>query len=257
MDPTKDNEYIFNLKLSKLMGLYQILDPNTIRIFGFNVYHIGIVFISLYMMAISMWCSISLYYLTNDINAFVFYFGCVQNYMFSCYKIIQILYYSKDIWKCIDITSVRFLSYQYYDKSIFKNWQTRSIRISKRYVSLSSIAMLFWIIISKALSKNIITIKNLDGSLSKYRMNIFNLYLIASDETYNRHFNLLYLIELVIAIAFLYFSLLFDVLMIMMCFSISCQLETICDAMKSLGHRCSKNVLSTYIHIVFILKFNL
>lgn len=248
MDATKENEYIFNLKLSKLMGLYQILDPNTIRIFGHNVYHIGLVFVSLYMMAISMLCPIGLFYLMNDINAFVFYLGCIQNYVFSCYKIINLLYYSNDIWKCTDISSVKFLSYRYYNRSIFKNWQTRSIRLSNIYVSLSVIATLFWLIISKSLSKNIVTIKNLDGSFSKYRMNIFNLYLIASDETYNRYFNAFYLIESIIGVAFLYFSILFDVLMVMMCFSLSCQLETICDAIKSLGYRYSnKDVLSMYI----------
>uniref|UniRef100_A0A2S2QCK4 Uncharacterized protein n=1 Tax=Sipha flava TaxID=143950 RepID=A0A2S2QCK4_9HEMI len=244
MDAMKDNEYIFNLKLSKLIGLYQILDPNTIQIFGYNVYHIGIVFVSLYMMAISLLSLIRFYYLINNINEYTFYLGCVLNYMFSCYKIIQIVYCSNDIWKCTDITSIRFLSYQYYDKSIFKNWQVRSIRLTKIYVSLSFIVTLFWLIISKSLSKNIFTSKNLDGSLSKYRMNIFNLYLIASDETYNRYFNLFYLIELIVGVAFMYFSTLFDVLMVMMCFSFLCQLETICDAMKSLGHQCSKNVLN-------------
>ncbi|VVC36724.1 Hypothetical protein CINCED_3A012535 [Cinara cedri] len=97
--------------------------------------------------------------------------------------------------------------------------------------------MLVWISSPYVLSKTIVTIKNLDGSYAKYRMNIFNLYFIASDETYNKYFNVFYLIEITVAICFTYFSVVFDIVVITICVTISCQLDAIGDAFQSLGHK--------------------
>ncbi|KAL4107598.1 hypothetical protein QTP88_017923 [Uroleucon formosanum] len=54
MDSNQEKQYIFNMKLARIMGLYQILSPNSISIFGYNIYHIAIVFFESFMLAILM-----------------------------------------------------------------------------------------------------------------------------------------------------------------------------------------------------------
>lgn len=247
MEPKCDEEYIFNLKLARLVGINRILDPNTTKLFGYNAMHIIIVFFVLFVSTSSMLCPIGLYYLTNDVTAFIFYLGCVINLLLSCYKIINVLYYSEDLWKCIEITSIKFISYKGNNMSIMKNWRLRSIRVSYICFTIVFAAWFCWSLSPCAFKKTTIKIKNLDGSYNYYRMNIFNIYLLVSDETYNNHFNIFYFIEIINGVCFFYFTIIYDILMITMCFAISCQLEAIYKSFKFLGYNCSKRkYLSTY-----------
>lgn len=236
------------MKLARIMGLHQILTPNHITICGYNIYHIVIVFFGSFMFAISMLFPFGLLYLRNDIIAIMYYMGCISNFILSSCKMGNILYHSKDIWKCIDVTNFYYISYKHYDRNLFKNWQTRSIRITYLYIVIALFAFFCWISSPCVMNKSIVTIINIDGSHSKYRMNIFNIYLIASDETYNIHFYLFYVVEIIISICYVYFTIVFDVLMLLMCFAISYQLETISNTIESLGYEiCSQdNLLSAY-----------
>lgn len=243
MDATKENQYIFNWKLAKYMGIYQILNPETVKIFGYNVYHVFAFFGVLCLSSISMLCPFGMVQLIKEENFFTFYLGCVINLLFSCYKMIIIAYHSKDIWDCIDVTSLNLLSYHHYDRNIFRNWRKRSIRTS--YISIVStmLAFCFWILSPIVFHNTIMTIKHDDGSSSNYRMNIFNMYIFASDVTYNKYFNTFFFIEIILAVWYFYFTIIFEVLMVMMCSALSCQLETISSRINLLGHDiCSSGV---------------
>ncbi|XP_022160392.1 uncharacterized protein LOC111026600 [Myzus persicae] len=246
MDSKQEKQYIFNMKLARIICLYQILIPNSTSIFGYNIYHIVIVIFGSFMFAISMLFPIGLLYLRNDIIAIMYYMGCISNFLLSSFKMGNILYHAKDIWKCIDVTSFNYISYKHYDRNVFKNWQTRSIRITYIYIVIALSAFFCWIFSPSVMNKSIITIRNIDGSYSKYRMNIFNIYLIASHETYNKYFYIFYAIEIIISICYVYFTIVFDVLMLLLCFAISYQLETISNTIRSLGHEiCTRDNFRT------------
>jgi len=240
------------LKFARLTGLYQILNPNTTTFCGCNIYHIVIVFFGSYMLTMSMLFPIGLFYLRNDIIAFMYYMGSISNLLLSCYKMGNILYYFKDIWKCIADTSFNCISYKHYDRNVFKKWQTRSLRVTYIYIVITVFIFFCWIFSPCVMNNSIRNIRNTDGSYSKYRMNIFNLYLIASDETYNLNFYVFYVIEIIINICYLYFTLVCDILMILIYFEISSGMETICIACESLNYNtiCSKNDLSEYLNFV-------
>jgi len=255
MDSNQEKQYIFNMKLARTTCLYQILNPNSTSFFGYNIYHIVIVFFGSFTFAISMLFPIGLLYLRNDIIAIMYYMGCISNFLLSCFKMCNILYHSKDIWNCIDVTSFNYIVYKHYDKNVFKNWQTRSLRVTYLYMAIALFAFFCWIFSPCVMNKSIITIRNIDGSFSKYRMNIFNVYLIASHETYNKNFYIFYFIEIIVSICYVYFTIVFDVLMLLICFAISYQLETISNSIKSLGHElCTWDNMSAY--EVYFLLFN-
>lgn len=247
MDLKKEEQYIVNLKLEKLLGIYQLLDSSkSPKIFGRNVYHIGIVIVGLYMFPLSMWNMIGVYRLTNDVIAMTFYIGCMGNFIFACFKIANILYYSSDIWRCIDITSFHFTSYLHYDSNVFKNWRKRSIQVSYVYNIVATICVTLWIFSPFLLRNTVVKIRRLDGSYSINRMNVYNMFLMVSEDTYNKHFDKFLFLEIIISLCFLYFTMIFDNIIIIMCIALSSQLDTINDGIRSLGYRCcSRNNSST------------
>lgn len=255
MDLKNEKQYIFNMKLARAMGLYQILNPNSTKIYGHNIYHIVVLVFGSFMFAASMLFPIGLVHLRNDMIAFMYYNGCISNFLLSCYKISNILYYSDIIWQCIDVTSFYFISYKHYDRNVFKNWQKRCTQTTYVYIIIALFAFFCWIFSPSAMNKSIIMIRNVDGSYSKYRMNIFNIYLLASHETYNLHFYVFYAIEIVISICYMYFTIVFDVLMVLICFAISYQLETISSTIETLGYktRTPQDIPSEYMKFFFLL----
>lgn len=246
MVSANENEHIFNFKLARLVGLYQILDPTTFTLFGYNGYHILMGLFSLYLYFMSSLCPISLYYLMNDVIAFTFYVGCVENYLFSCYKIIIIVHHSKDIWNCIDVTSFNFMSYRHYDRRIFVNWRTICVRTSRMYIILVFFVLLCWAVSPFVFNDTLVKIKNTNGSYNNYQINVINSFVMLSDETYNKHVAVFYCVELLAGFLFIYFTTIFDVLVIMMCLALSCQLDAISHTVQSLGYEYPFDNFGTY-----------
>lgn len=233
------------LKFLRLTGLYQILDPNTAKIYGCNIYHIVIVFFASFTLVVSMLFPIGFIYLRNDIIALMLYIGCISNFMLCCFKVFNVLYYSKDIWRFID-TKYYLTLYKHYNTNVLKNWETKSTRVMYLYIIIMFIDFSFWFFSPCVLNESIVTIRNIDGSYGKYRLNIFNLYLIASDEMYNMYFYVFYFIEIIMNICFLYFTIVYDIIMILISFEIISRMEIICIACGSLNYNitCSKEGLS-------------
>lgn len=140
------------------------------------------------------------------------------------------------------------MTYEHYKRNIFENWRKRILVVLYIYAVIYMLNFIFWNSGPHVLSNIKVKIQKLDGSYTETRLNIFNLNFFVSDDWYNEHFIIFYLIEIMIELYFIYFNVLFDILMFIMCMSLSCQLEAISDAIQSLGHKCSidNNKLSMY-----------
>lgn len=239
MDPSinEGRQFIFNLNFTKVVYLYQILKPNNAtKIFGYKISHIVISSIALPMLIVSMLSPIGLYHVFSDLIVFTVYFGFVNNFLFSCYKMMNILYYSKDLWKCLDAIRSNFTSYQQYNRNIFTKWQKRFSRVIYTYATIYSIVLFIWIFSPYVFDAVAFTDINEDSPNNKTRSNIFNVYLVASGETYNKYFFIFYLIETMLSFGYVYYSILFDIVITVVCFGLSCRLEAVSDAIQSLGH---------------------
>lgn len=255
----QEKNNIFSLTLTKLVGLYQILDPDTCKIYGFNAYHIGIFAFSLYLLVSSILDLIGLYYWINDRMAFASHLGFLNNYLSALYKAAHIAYCSNDLWRLLRVSRFDSFSCGRYSREIFEKWQKFCTRMTYTYVITSFFCMIIWILVPTMFNDTMITIKNRDGSLSEYRMNIINQYILVQDETYNEYYNVFYCIETGMLISFLYLSMIYDYLVIIIFFTLSYQLETICDAVQNLGYRRSTDDISTYIwyqYNVTITRYN-
>lgn len=247
MDQSKEKNYIFDLKFVKILGLYQMLDFKTIQMCGYNNYHISIMILVLYEFTISMINVIFLYQLANDITAFMYYSGIFFNFLLSSYKIVNILYFSEDLWKCmVDITNCNFLSYQHYNKNVFKIFRSITILVLYIYAILTIVVIVVWTITTVMMNNTFITIRNRDGLYNKRRMSILNAFYMVPNDMYDNNFNILFIVEIILLIVFDYFICIFLNIIIIMCSAFSSQLETICNGIASLGYKCSHNNSGKY-----------
>lgn len=240
MDAKNEKEYIYNLNLTKFTGIYQILDPNGATIYGYNLYHIFVTIIVALMIIVSLTSAVGLYYIVDnnidDIITFFYYLGIILNLILSSYKIINILYYSKDIRQLLDVMSDNScMTYQYYNENVFKKWKKRTQRFFTMYTCISVVSFSIWGLSPYIFESFTVDQINLDGSYSKYRQNCLNLHFILSDDTYNTYFSL-FVAYITCLFAYFYFSFVFDMIVILMCFSFSYKLELISDGIQILGH---------------------
>lgn len=173
------------LKISRLADLYHILNSNTTTFCGYNNDHIVFWFFRSFLFAVSIMFPIGLQYLRNVIIEYMYYIGCISNFILYCYKIYNVLYYSKDIWKLINVTKLYLSSNKHYNSNVPKNRQTQSVQIIHLNTTVKLFASFTWFFSQCVLNKSKIAMRNNIGrSYSKYQRNI-NLNVIASREMYN------------------------------------------------------------------------
>lgn len=230
-----NDDYVFNIKLSKYIGLYQILDPSTVKFYNCNVFRIFIIFASVFILSISLLCPMGFYHLMNDVIAFTFYLGVVEQFLISVYKALHIVYYSSDLWKIILNTSYALFSYAFYNRNIFKYWQKHSLNVIVLYIMAICFNLVIWTITPFIFNNTLISVKNLDNSYSYYRLNILNVYLPIPAELYNIYFNVFYIMDSTILVSYLICTTIHDIFKIMTCYTLVCQLETVNDGFQTLG----------------------
>ncbi|CAI6373156.1 unnamed protein product [Macrosiphum euphorbiae] len=238
MDLRNESNHVFNIKLAKIIGLYQMLDPGTVKCRGRNIYHIVTSCALLYICLISMILILSgLYYWNVNIPIRMDYFWKVLNAFYLIYKIWIIIHYSNDIWNCLSITRYDFTTLSNRSRHILDRWRERLVWLTTIYAILYITSMVSYLSITLAFSGDKLPVKIHNGSIGYYRQNAMNLYLIVSDETYNAHYYTFYFVEAIfIAFIGLYF-LIFDILLVTLCFGMCCQVEIICSAFESVGHK--------------------
>lgn len=256
MYPETGENSIFHKKLGRMVGLNQILDFNAHKICGYNVCHIAVALIGLFYVTISIMCSIGLYYFMSDIVVFVLYLGYISNCMLSYCKIMNILFNANGVCEIINVSNFYFMSYKHYSKDVYNKWSMRSATIMKAYLMMAILIPSIWIISPFIIKDKTITMKKVDGSYLEFRMNIMNIYFTQSGEEYKNNYYKYYFAEAIFGLCIIYFSMIHDILMIIICFAFFCQLERISEAISALGRniKCSTRN-STYFFVNFYLYF--
>lgn len=113
MSSLEINEVVINLELFKLMRFYHFLDPNSRKLFNFNIYRLTLVFFIIIFLCITTYGKIGWFIKMDDhmddITAFVSIFA---ELMFSSlvFKIIMIVYNADKIWDILIVAHVNFLT---------------------------------------------------------------------------------------------------------------------------------------------------
>lgn len=237
------SKYIINLKLAAYTGLYQMISPESPTMFGYNVYHVCVITYVGFVATILATIPFGLYRWTNDESQFVMGLILLGNYFFSCYKAVTIVQNSKKIWKCLDVARVDFMSsHRNYDTNLLDECTIRAFRITCVYSIFCYILLVSFYLVPFVLSNTRLTIRQRDGTYWNYRVNVHNLYMPVSVETYDTYFSCFYVLEVAFGFCYIAFTVMFDNYVVSMCLAISSQIETVRNTFMSLGHESTKTI---------------
>ncbi|XP_060876983.1 uncharacterized protein LOC132949888 [Metopolophium dirhodum] len=232
---------IFNQKLAKIFGFYQILDTETVTFLGrHNVYYRIFVFLIVCECLFSaIACLNGLNYIVNNHNIIqaMVYFGFVVNALYGNYKMYIILNNSKVVWDCFSITNFDFTSYGIQGRHTLTAWRNLSIKYTNKYSIFFLTILIMYVASPVVFSDSFIIIKNHDGSSSAYRLNLLNLYLFVSEETYNTYFYVFHIFESLGMVITTLFIIIFDTIVNTLALALTGQLQMISTAFESVGHK--------------------
>lgn len=251
MDHRNGEKQMSNTMLAKLMGLTHILNPEALKLCGFNVYHLVFGFLVLYLGLVSViTCINGLYYWTNHRAEAILHLGSAEIFIYSCYKMSILIRKSREIRNCLSITCFDFTTYgSSRVVRLLEMWRNRIILITSVFAVGCLFATLMFASCPVMFRNGFTTVKSLDGTQSLYRINVLNLYATWSDETYNTHFGTFYLVEVTGLILFIFFNVVFDTLMIILCLAFVGQLKVINAGFESSG---PKRFIEDSVQSIFI-----
>lgn len=122
----KQKVYDTNLMVFKLIGVYQLIDPDSQKKFDFNIYHlVNIVLIIFTKSMTILGLSGFVYkvhkdtYNNNDVDTvfIMFYIVCS---IIGNFKILVIIYNAKKFWNVFEITHESFLSNDFCKRNYYK-----------------------------------------------------------------------------------------------------------------------------------------
>lgn len=238
MENSKKNDFFFSIEVTKIVGIYQIIFPDNIKIFGYNIYHIIVSTCFLITMIFVTSVFMNIRFLAID-KTFLFYIALIEFFIFIFLKISIIMYKLKDIWKLLKFLRFHIMKYEHYDINLFKYWQKKSTQVTSIYLMMFYFIMFNWILFPYIFKGMKIPITMHDGSYKRLPLNIYNLNFMASEEFYIEYFNQFYFMEIFFFILFANFNGFFDILVIIICIAFIGKLNLICKAIEMLGEKNS------------------
>jgi len=230
------------MKLSKMIGLYQILDPNSPQILGYNIFHLVVTFFTLYEMIILMFCLFGMYYWMNNISQVILQLTFFANFSFGCYKILVLIRNRDNMRKYIEVACNDFIKYKHQENNvIFSKYRFKSLILTYAYVLIGQLILFAWSSTPLIFNNNYVTLMSLNGTPYSYHLNTFNIFFPVTSAIYNRYFILFYILEVLFGFLYVIFSNIFDSLLISMCCAISSNLKTIGNIYTTLGQKYTTN----------------
>lgn len=244
-----DEDIMIDMKLLKIIGLYQILSSNTVKLFGYNIYRfISVIQLIIYLMALIV-IILNLYYYTNDIFGMANYFILVANYLLASVKIYNIIKNADRFWSCIQSTSVKYLSYKYHNNRTLQMGRTKSKLFSMFFIFSWIAGVVGWFLSPYFIRTHKLEVK-VNNETYYYRYGIINLIYPVTDQFYNDHYLSYYIMEMTLGILWCHSTLIFDVLTISICVTLSYQLKTIANSYSSFGDKHNHTLtISMYLKI--------
>lgn len=234
----------------KAMGLYQLLNPKTTKLFGYNIFKLGSIILIIYLILIIGMYIMSIYYSRYEITEIFKYASVLVATTFALIKICLIIRNCDAFWEFLNFTSIRFLSFSGHQRTILIRAREISMRLTTIFtVSWFAIAVV-WILSPIIIKDNYINVKFNNGTFEQYRYNMLNLIFPVTGQFYNDNFLIFYFIETILLILYCFIMNIYDFLVITMCITISYQLKVITKSYSELGHRNTNNDFKSELYLV-------
>lgn len=225
-----------HLNILKQSGFYQIFDPNSKKIFGWNIYRLSFISLTIMTQCLIGFGNCGFFFKLEDtinyIDLFLIIFSGSFNYLILC-KVIILIFNRNKILDLLDVTCLKFLkSKQCYNNiEILYKHRNRALKLTQLYFNFCILVIIQWIL-CPIIINSFIADKNENRRLE----NVINRRYPITVNTYNQYYALFYIIETIIAIKSLYLILMIDILLLSIGWAITVQYEVLAVAFKNIGH---------------------
>ncbi|XP_022163441.1 uncharacterized protein LOC111028952, partial [Myzus persicae] len=236
METFNDHTATINLKILKQYGFYQMLDPNSKKIFGWNVYWIFFIILTLITECLICFGNFGFFLeLEDTIDAtdlFLIIFSNLLSHSASL-KMIILIINRKKILDLLDVTDLIFLKSRPCRDNIkiLYTHCSRALQLTNIYFYTVAIVLFEWIIFP-IIVNSFIEYNNANQRLD----NVINRQYPVGVNTYNKYYILFYVFEITIGIKSVYLVLMIDVLLLSIGWAITVQYEVLAAAFKNIGH---------------------
>lgn len=231
---------ILNVRLSKTVGLYQILDPTGPKMFGYRVSHVVVTIFLIFESVLLLFNLMGVYYWIENSTQTTIQLAVFSNFSFACYKIGMLIRKTDDVRRCVDVACDDFLEAAgNYRESYFHAFRSKSVTITNAIASMGFVILTVFVAVPVVFDENVVVLKSVDGRWHSYHLSAFNTFFPVTSDTYNRYFAVIYVLEALFGIVYVVFSHVFDSLLISMCYAIRCQMKTINKAIATLAANVS------------------
>ncbi|XP_029347261.1 uncharacterized protein LOC107884467 isoform X2 [Acyrthosiphon pisum] len=243
-----EDKLMANTKLLKTIGLYQILNSSSPKVFGYNIFKCITIIEAFIAAAVVLGCILNAFFCLSDLPETTRYFTIGVMCTITFFKLCCIIGYSDTIWNCLHIiTSVKYLTYKYHSKRMLKVGRKKSKSILILFLVVWITVYVNWMFMPIVIQNSYLKVEA-GNLIYHFRTNIISLVYPATDKFYNDNFLTFYTMEFIIMLVGIHCTFMFDMLLILMCTTIACYLKTIANSFSTLGngeHHFMKNSMPT------------
>lgn len=233
--PASEDLTIVDNRLFKAICLHQILDPTK----GGNRYY------SLAFMVV-MWVSLSvqiiqlvgLYFAVNDLQRFAFTTTVIFNALLCLSKGYVLVTKADRLRACLEVARYEFTSCGARNQLVVRQSRAVLSTVLRTFAVLSWVTCFIWALTPLFAMDEYLQMTNADGTVSHYRVTIYNVWLPVPTTVYNDTtvWSLVYAVEVIACFVNVFSWLLFDSYVVTMCFTFNAQFRTVSASCTTIGH---------------------
>lgn len=258
----KENKNAIHFTLFKIIGVYQMADPSSIKIFGFNVYHLVNITLIILSIVMTIFGLFGFFFINNDICEssdlvlIIFFVACI---MVGHFKTSMIIYNANNIWSLFNVSHERFLSSRH-SKRHFDKVVKCGDRLSKffnGYFCLMLITMTLYAMIPIIINYHFAANKTLHGETIR-KINIINLKYPITTEIYNAFYVVFYIMECILLFCVAYGIFAFDLFAMTILMIMSVLYEVVALAFEDLEEPVDNengNLFELVLYIILCIQF--
>lgn len=239
-----EKKYAFNLTLFKTIGYYQMVDPNSKKIFGFNIYNVINITLVIFTSIMTVIGLSGFFYkidnITSEENSFkgiqmLFYLSCI---VLGNLKIAITVYNADAIWKLFNVAHESFLSNKYCKQEKYKlnNCGKQFARIFPWYFFMFFMTAFAWSTIPIVVNYNSAS-NETQNNENIYMTNIANLRYPITVKTYNKFYKSFYVLEFIMVWYSAYGLVVFDLFIVALLKLLTTHYEIIASAHENFKYK--------------------
>lgn len=236
--PASEDLTIVDNRLFKAICLHQLLDPTN----GSNRYYrLTFIVVMLVSLMLQITQLFGLYFAVNDLQRFAFSTTVISNAFLSLSKGYVIVTHADRLRASLEVARYEFTSCGVRDQSVVRRSRAVLSKVLHTFVVLSWFTCFVWALTPLFATDEYLQVTNVDGTVSRYRVTIYNVWLPVPVTVYNATpvWTLTYAVEVIVCYVNVFSWLLFDTYVVTMCFTFNAQFRTVSASCATIGHRDS------------------